>query len=97
MSQDPVFARFRLSVSPVSDVHSHGAWLPQAAVDQDGAVRPVQLGHLDGVPPLVTPVEVPSDPVHRQAVRVAERRAMEDLEATVKLCGIFLRLLCNSG
>jgi len=67
-------------LSPVAHVHRHGAGLPQAGVDQHGAVRPVQLGYLDGVAALVAPVEVPRHPVHRQAVGVAERRAVENLE-----------------
>jgi hypothetical protein len=56
--------------------HLEGAGLLEVRVHQHLAVLPVQRGHLDGVRGLVTPVEVPPHPVHRDAVRVTQRGAV---------------------
>lgn len=66
--------------SPIAHVHSHGSRLPQTAVDQHAPVSPVQLGDLNGVSALIAPVEVAPDPVHRQTIRIAQRRSVQHLQ-----------------
>lgn len=68
------------SHSPVAHIHSHGSRLPQTAVDQHAPVSPVQLGDLNGVSALIAPVQVAPDPVHRQTVRIAQRRPVQHLQ-----------------
>lgn len=69
-----------ISHSPVAHIHSHGSRLPQTAVHQHAPVSPVQLGDLNGVSALIAPVQVAPDPVHRQTVRIAQRRPVQHLQ-----------------
>lgn len=80
---------------PVSYVDRHSAWFPQTGVDQDCPVGPVQLRHLDGVPPLVTPVQVPSHPINSQTIRVAKRCAVKDLPKSQSEITVQFPTLCN--
>ncbi|TNN82489.1 hypothetical protein EYF80_007324 [Liparis tanakae] len=61
------------------DIHSHSPRFPQALVDQHSPVGPIELGHLDGVPAFVTPVQVPTNPIHRQAIWVTQGGPVQNL------------------
>lgn len=60
-------------LSPVANIHSNSSRFSQPIVDQHGSIGTVEFGHLNGVSAFVTPVQVSSDPVHCQTVRVTER------------------------
>ena len=64
---------------PVAYVHSHGAWIVQTSVDQDCSVRPVQFGHLYGLPVEVTPVQVSSQPINSQTIWFTDQCVVKDL------------------
>ena len=66
---------------PVLHVHHQRPGLTQAGADQHCAVGPVELGHFDGVPAFVTPVQVAANPIPGQPVGVAEARPVKHLRA----------------
>ena len=66
---------------PVLHVHHQRPGLTQAGADQHRAIGPVELGHFDGVPAFVTPVQVATNPIHGQPVGVAEARPVKHLRA----------------
>lgn len=54
--------------APTVGVQDNGPGVLEALVDKHLMVLPVQLGDLDGVLPLVTPVKVAASPVQRNAI-----------------------------
>ena len=68
---------------PILHVHHQRPGLTEAGADQHCAIGPVELGHFDGVPAFVTPVQVATDPIHSQPIGVAEARPVQHLWAGV--------------
>lgn len=66
---------------PILHVHHQSPGLTEARADQHRAIGPVELGHFDGVPAFVTPVQVAADPIHSQPVGIAEARPVQHLRA----------------
>lgn len=61
-----------LSHIPILHIHHQSPGLAEARADQHRPIGPIELGHLNGVPAFVAPVQVATHPVHSQPVGVAE-------------------------
>lgn len=66
---------------PILHIHHQSPGLTEARADQHRPIGPVELGHFDGVPAFVTPVQVATHPVHSQPVGVAEASPVQHLWA----------------
>lgn len=65
--------------SPIADIQGHSTRFPQAAVYQHSPVGAIEFWHLNGVPAFVTPVQVPANPIHCQAIWVAQGCPVQNL------------------
>lgn len=74
-----VFIAHKLCFLPIAYIHGHSTRFPQATVHQHSPVGPIEFWHLDGVPTFVTPVQVPTNPIHCQAIRVTQGGPVQNL------------------
>lgn len=64
---------------PFMWIHHYRSWLLQLIFHQDLPVLPIQLRHFDGILSLVTPIEVPSNPINCKSIRTLDSGRVNDL------------------